>query len=168
MKMNFAEEMVGAIEKAGARVASSVPDNWLAPVIELLNTSKTVTHAPAAREEDALGVCCGAALSGVRAVCLMQSAGALNTGRTLATLAMAYGVPIVLIVADRGHLGDVTIAHFEKARAFRPFISALRIPYYDLKPDFRERDQLEKAFRMAEIGQKPVALLITKDTLGES
>lgn len=133
-----------------------------------MSRSRSVTHAPAAREEDALGITCGAALSGVRAVCLMQSAGALNTEGTLATLAMAYGVPVVLIVADRGHLGDVTIAHFEKARAFRPFLSALRIPYYELRADFRERDQIEQAFQMAEIGQKPVALLITKETLGES
>lgn len=166
--MNFAEDMLGAIEKARVRVASSVPDNWLAPVIERLNTSKTLTHAPAAREEDALGVCCGAALSGVRAVCLMQSAGALNTGGTLATLGIAYGVPVVMIIADRGHLGDVTIAHFEKARAFRPFLDALGIPHYDLTPDFLKKDQIEHAFRMAEIGQKPVALLITRETLGES
>lgn len=64
----------------------------------------------------------------------MQSAGALNTGGTLATLAISYGVPIVMIVADRGHLGDVTVAHFEKGRAFRPFLNALGIPHYDLAP----------------------------------
>jgi sulfopyruvate decarboxylase TPP-binding subunit len=69
MKMNFAEDMVAAIESAAVKVASSVPDNWLAPVIELLNTSKTVTHAPAAREEDALGVCC----SGPFASCKAQA-----------------------------------------------------------------------------------------------
>jgi sulfopyruvate decarboxylase TPP-binding subunit len=107
----------------------------------------------------------GVALSGVRVVCLMQNAGALNTGGTLATLGLSYGVPVVMIVADRGHLGDVTVGHFEKARAFRPFLDALRIPYYDLDPDFDVKDQLGSAFRMAEIGQKPVALLITRVTL---
>ncbi len=159
--------MVTAIERAGVKVASSVPDNWLAPVIEALAVSKTVTHAPAAREEDALGICFGAALSGERAVCLMQSAGALNTGGTLATLGVSYGVPAVMIVTDRGHLGDVTIAHFEKARAFRRFLDALGIPYYDLAPDFQERDQIAQAFQMAELGQKPVALLVTRATMGE-
>ena len=166
--MSFTEDMVAAIENAGTKVASSVPDNWLAPVIEKLTGSKSVTHAPAAREEDALGISCGAALSGVRALCLMQSAGALNTGGTLATLGIAYGVPLVMIITDRGLLGDATIAHFEKARAFRPFLNALGIPYYDLAPDFLKKDQIEQAFRMAESGQKPIALLITKETLGES
>ncbi len=166
--MSFTEDMVAAIENAGIKVASSVPDNWLAPVIKKLTDSKSVTHASAAREEDALGISCGAALSGVRTICLMQSAGALNTGGTLATLGIAYGVPVVMIIADRGHLGDVTIAHFEKARAFRPFLDALGIPFYDLAPDFLKRDQIEQAFRMAEAGQKPVVLLITRETLGES
>ncbi len=166
--MSFAEDMVAAIENAGIKVASSVPDNWLAPVIKKLTDSKSVTHASAAREEDALGISCGAALSGVRTICLMQSAGALNTGGTLATLGIAYGVPLVMIIADRGHLGDVTIAHFEKARAFRPFLDALGIPFYDLAPDFLKKDQIEQACRMAEVGQKPVALLITRETLGES
>ncbi|NIS63361.1 MAG: hypothetical protein GTO13_22535 [Proteobacteria bacterium] len=132
--MSFAGTLAAAIERAGVKVASSVPDNWLAPVIEALRASKTVIHAPAAREEDALGICCGAALSGERAICLMQSAGALNTGGTLATLAISYGVPVVMIVADRGHLGDVTVAHFEKGRAFRPFLNALGIPHHDLAP----------------------------------
>lgn len=166
--MSFAEALMAAVERAGVKVASSVPDNWLAPVIEALAASKTVTYAPAAREEDALGICCGAALSGVRAICLMQSAGALNTGGTLATLAISYGVPVVMIVADRGHLGDVTIAHFEKGRAFRPFLNALGIPYYDLAPDIQEVDQIAQAFQMAEMGQKPVALLVTRATVGGS
>lgn len=62
--MSFAGALAVAIEWAGVKVASSVPDNWLAPVIEALIASKTVIHAPAAREEDALGICCGAAPSG--------------------------------------------------------------------------------------------------------
>ena len=165
--MGFVDAMVNAMDDADVKVASSVPDNWLAPVLKALDTSETVTHAPAAREEDALGICCGAALSGVRSVCLMQSAGALNTGGTLATLGIAYGVPLVLVITDRGHLGDATIAHYEKGRAFRPFLEALRIPYYDLDHDFDKKGQIAQAFQMAESGQKPVALLVTKKTLGE-
>ena len=163
--MNFGERLAAAIEKAGVRVAASVPDNWIEPVIERLNASAKVVHTPAAREEDALGICLGAALAGRRAVCLMQNAGVLNTGGTLATLANAFGVPAVLIVTDRGHLGDVLTAHFEKARPFRPFLEALQIPYYELSADFDRDDQVSQAFEMAEAGQRPVALLITRATL---
>lgn len=162
---SFGERMVAAIERAGVKVASSVPENWLAPVIERLNESTQIAHAPAAREEDAVGICFGAALSGVRAVALMQNAGALNTGNTLATLGVAYGVPAVLIVCDRGHLGDVTVAHIEKARSFRPFLDAVKLSYYELSPDFDVRDEIGAAFQMAEIGQRPVVLLLTKSTV---
>jgi sulfopyruvate decarboxylase subunit alpha len=162
---SFGERMAGAIEQAGVKVASSVPDNWLAPVIERLSASTRVAHAPAAREEDAVGICFGAALAGVRAVALMQNSGALNTGNTLATLGVAYGVPAVLIVCDRGHLGDVTIAHIEKARTFRPFLNALKLSYYELSPDFDVRDEINAAFQMAELSQRPVVLLLTKSTV---
>ncbi len=165
--MSFGERLAAAIEKAGARVAASVPDNWIEPVIERLGASATVSHTPAAREEDALGVCLGAALAGSRAVCLMQNAGLLNTGGTLTTLANAFGIPVVLIVTDRGHLGDVLTAHFEKARPFRPFLEALQIPYYDLAADFDRDDQVGQAFEMAEAGQRPVALLITRTNVEE-
>ncbi len=165
--MTFGERLASAIEKAGVKVAASVPDNWIEPAIECLGSSATVAHTRAAREEDALGVCLGAALAGTRAVCLMQNAGLLNTGGTLATLANAFGVPVVLIVTDRGHLGDVLIAHFEKARPFRSFLEALQIPYYDLAADFDRDDQVGQAFEMAEAGQRPVALLITRATLEE-
>ena len=97
----------------------------------------------------------------------MQNAGLLNTGGTLATLANAFGVPVVLIVTDRGHLGDVLTAHFEKARPFRRFLEALQIPYYELSADFDRDDQVGQAFEMAEAGQRPVALLITRATLKE-
>jgi len=165
--MNFGERLATALEKADVRVASSVPDNWLEPVIERLAASGTISHAPAAREEDALGICMGAALAGRRAVCLMQNAGLLNTGGTLATLGDAFGIPLLMIVADRGRLGDVGIAHFEKARFSRPFLDALQIPYHDLAADFDRTGQIEQAFIMAEAGQRPVALLVTSDSLEE-
>lgn len=165
--MDFVKDMVAAIEDAGVKVVSSVPDTWIARVIEGLDASETVKHASAAREEDALGICCGAALAGVRAICLVQNAGILNTGGVLGTLANLYGVPVVLIIADRGHLGDVTIHHFEKGRSLKPFLESLRIPYYELYPDFKKRDQIDQALQMAEKGQKPVALLITPNTLGD-
>ena len=97
----------------------------------------------------------------------MQSVGALNTGGTLVTLANAYGIPLVMIITDRGHLGDVTIAHFEKARTFRPFLKSLGIPFYDMPPDFFKYNQIGQAFQMAELGQKPIALLVTQNTKEE-
>ena len=164
---NIAKDMVAAIEGAKVNIVASVPDEWLAPVIEALNGVATVKLAPAAREEDAIGICCGAALAGVRALCLVQSAGALNSGGVLATLANTYGVPFIMVIADRGHLGDATVFHYEKARATRPFLAALEIPHYELGPDFNHRAQIEHAFQMAEAGQKPVALLITPASFGE-
>lgn len=165
--MTFGERLAAAMEKADVRVTSSVPDSWLEPAIERLSASRTISHVPAAREEDALGICMGAALAGRRAACLMQNAGLLNTGGTLATLGNAFGIPLLLIVADRGRMGDVQVAHFEKALFCRPFLDALQIPYDDLAADFVSRDQIEQAFVMAEAGQCPVALLVTFDSLEE-
>ncbi|MDA8123871.1 MAG: thiamine pyrophosphate-binding protein [Deltaproteobacteria bacterium] len=163
--MDFGARLAAALEKAAVKVAASVPDNWLEGAIEKLGSSASVVHTSAAREEDALGICMGAALAGARSVCLMQNSGVLNTGGTLATLGNAFGIPLVMIVTDRGHLGDVLTAHFEKARAFRPFLEALQIPYYELSPAFDREDQIEQAFVMAEAGQRPVALLITRAAL---
>lgn len=70
--MSFAVALVAAIERADVEVASSVPDNWLAPLIQALAASKTITDAPAAREEDALSICCSAALSGVGRFALFE------------------------------------------------------------------------------------------------
>jgi len=157
--MNFTERMLDSFEKAGVKLTSGVADSWVAGLLERLESSNTISHVPAAREEDALGICCGAVLSGARAVCIMQNAGALNCGGPLATLAVLYGVPLVLVVADRGHLGDESMGHFEKARVFRHFLDALGISYYDLSADFHARNQVEEAFQLAEAGQKPIALL---------
>lgn len=165
--MEFGKRLAAALERAAVRVAASVPDQWIESAITALKASTAVVHAAAAREEDALGICMGAALSGRRAVCLMQNAGLLNTGGTLATLGNAFGIPVVMIVTDRGHLGDVLTAHFEKARALRPFLDALQVPYYELAGDFDRRNQIAAAFEMAEAAQRPVVLLVTLASLEE-
>lgn len=165
--MKFGKRLAAAIERADVRVAASVPDHWIESAIAHLAASASVAHTAAAREEDALGICMGAALAGSRAVCLMQNAGLLNTGGTLATLGNAFGIPLVLIVTDRGHLGDVLSAHFEKARALRPFLAALQIPSYELAGDFDRCGQIVEAFEMAETAQRPVALLVTRASLEE-
>ncbi|MBW2027688.1 MAG: hypothetical protein JRJ31_01280 [Deltaproteobacteria bacterium] len=167
MDKSFAERLKRSIEDAEVRLASGVPDNWLGPLIEAIKTSKRITYAPAAREEDALGICCGASLSGVRSLLLAQSVGLLNTGGALATLAVSYGIPLVMIATDRGHLGDVTVGQYMKARSFRPFLDAMKIPYYDLSADFDARGQITQAYQMAEIGQTPVAILITRNSMAE-
>jgi sulfopyruvate decarboxylase TPP-binding subunit len=163
----FGERLAAALEGAGVTVAASLPDDWLEPAIARLAASETIRHAAAAREEDALAICMGAALSGRRAACLMQNAGLLNTGGTLATLGNAFGTPLVLIVADRGRLGDVGTSHFEKALFSRPFLTALKIPHFDLAADFAATGQIEQAFVMAEAGQCPLALLVTAESLKE-
>lgn len=164
--MAWTEDMLVAIKRAGVKVVASVPDNWVAPLLALLDEEVGIAHAPTSREEEAVGVCCGAALAGRRALYVSQNVGVLNSGGALTTLAMAYGVPFVLLIADRGRLGDTTIAHVEKGRVSRPFLNNLGIRFFDLAPDFLERDQLGQAFVMAEAGQKPVALLTTRATLG--
>jgi sulfopyruvate decarboxylase subunit alpha len=164
----FARKMLYAFKEAGVAVTSSVPDTWITPLLSLLDGDAGIAHVSAAREEDALGVCCGAALSGDRSVLLIQNSGALNCGGAFSTFTSTYGIPIVLLVADRGQPGDITTGHFGKSRAFRPYLEAMQIPHFDLTPNFDQTDTVGEAFRLAELSQKPVALLITQATLKDT
>ena len=164
--MDFSEKVLDALIRAEVTIASSVPDTWISPILDLIDARDDIFHVPAAREEDALGICCGATLSGKRAICLMQNSGALNCGGAFATFVLTYGIPLVLLIADRGRMGDVTTGHFGKARAFRPYLNSLQIPYFDLEPDFDQKEMIQQSYRLAELSQRPVALLISENSLG--
>ncbi|MBI3079376.1 MAG: hypothetical protein HYY85_20695 [Deltaproteobacteria bacterium] len=156
-----AQELLDEMKATGIKVYATVPDNWLARLIDLIAADREVVHVPVAREEEAVGVCAGAALAGVRAAMVVQNAGVLNCGGSLATFALAYQVPFLMVVSHRGALGDRFFYHANKPRPTEDLLRSLTIPCDPLPSDFRVQRTIPSAYTMAEVMQRPVALLLT-------
>ncbi len=96
----------------------------LAETIRLCAASD-IPYIPCAREEECIGVACGAAMCGERAVVLVQNAGLLNSLGAFATMALRYQLPFVVITTNRGVLADPNSYDIEKYMAFEASVKTL-------------------------------------------
>ncbi|MFQ6110828.1 MAG: sulfopyruvate decarboxylase subunit alpha [Nitrospinota bacterium] len=158
--MPWAELLVKEFKATGTRFIVTLPDSWLAEVIRLVERDPELCHVPVAREEEGVGICCGASLAGKRAALLVQNAGILSSGGALTNLALSYGIPFLLLVADRGRADDALPHHVPKARATRSMLGALGLPCRELMTPLA--GALKAAWEEVEREGKPLALLITK------
>ena len=164
--MAWSENLFNEIKKAGIRLCATLPDSWIADLLIRVEADPDIIHVPVAREEEAVGVCCGAVAGGTRAAMIIQNVGAMNSGGAIATLPIAYGIPFLMVISHRGRLGDKLFYDVEKGRNAAKLLEQVGVQCFPLPSDFTERGSVADAYALAEAAQKPVALLITKDSFG--
>lgn len=116
------------LKDAGVDFACSVPSSLLAGVLERLSGA-AIAHVPVTREEEGVGVCAGAHLGGRKPCLLMQNSGLGNCINALASLTQLYGLPLFLLVAQRGGSGEPIGAQVPMGEATPRLLDALQIPY---------------------------------------
>ncbi len=107
-----------------------VPDNPLAHLLEALRArSANIGQTLATREEEAVGIAAGMYMGGIRPAVLMQSSGLGNCTNAIASLLVAYQVPVVFVMSMRGDPGEWNWAQVPMGRVIRPILDALGVPY---------------------------------------
>lgn len=125
----WAELVVRALRRHEVGLVSYVPDGALAPLIERFQADVAVTCFTATREDEAIAIAAGGALGGLRAVAMMQSSGFGNVANALASLTAPYQIPLVMIITERGILGEFNPVQTPITRVIRPTLDALGIPH---------------------------------------
>jgi sulfopyruvate decarboxylase alpha subunit len=148
--------------KAGeVRLVTYVPDKVLVPLIDGAQADGHFTAFAATREEEALGIAAGAALGGLRGAVLMQSSGFGNSVNALSSLVVPYQLPVVLVISERGTLGEFNPVQVPITRAIRPVLDALGVPHLTLRREDELRFQVERSLLQAFRTQSPVALILS-------
>ena len=118
------------LTKAGIRLAASLPDDWVAPLIERIAADNQIRHVRVAREAEAIAICSGAFFGGVRSVALMGATGLLTCTGELATLNLRHQIPVFLIVSQRGSIDDHRIYQEVQGRRTIPLLETYDFPYH--------------------------------------
>jgi sulfopyruvate decarboxylase subunit alpha len=116
-----------------------------------------------AREEEGIGICAGAYLTGKMPALVMQNGGLLNSVNGLTTTSLQYGIPTLLVVY---YAGDINTKYFSTVGDMtEPVLDALGIRYYVL----REREPVMRTIAGATVlamdSRRPVAVLLNRDLL---
>jgi sulfopyruvate decarboxylase alpha subunit len=158
----WAREIVGSLKASGVRYVAHVPDTPLGHLLRLMDADPEFDVTAATREEEAVGIAAGIALGGGRPAVMMQTSGLGNALNALASLAVPYQVPMVLLISQRGEAGEWNAAQVPGGRMVRPVLEVLGIPHFTLERE-REVARMVRAAADLAFGTRfPAALILSK------
>jgi len=148
MNPTIDDEIVNILREEDIDFICSVPCIMLAGVLKRLeNTS--ITHIPVTREEEGIGIAAGASLGGRKPALLMQNSGLGNSINAFLSLTTLYGLPLTLIISQRGGKGEKVLAQMPMGKATTNILKAVRIDYVRIKKRedlIKMRKMIRKAF----------------------
>ena len=152
-----------ALVAAGIDFIATLPDWNIAKLLELVSAERSWTHVRLAREEEGVGICTGAYLTGKRPALVMQNGGLMNSVNGLVTTSLQFGIPTLLVVY---YAGDLNTKYFATVGDMtEPVLKALGIRYYILRERSEVKPVINGAMVLTIDAKKPVAVLLNRDLL---
>jgi sulfopyruvate decarboxylase subunit alpha len=156
-----------ALKAAGVRLCSALPETWLVHLIRLADEDPEMTLVRLAKEEEGVGISAGAHFAGIRSAMLLQNHGFLQAINGVVSLAMLYKIPLLMLISDRGSLGERDSWQTEGGRFTRRVLDALTIVHDNLVRPDEVGPKVAKAMALAQSSLSPVALLLSRDLMWE-
>ena len=138
-----------------------VPDNVLRPLIERIHADPYFTAFACTREEEAVGIACGAWMGGTRSIVMMQTSGFATLANVLASLPVPFQIPVLLLVSERGTLGEFNIGQALVARTMRPVLDSIAMEHHTLSRLDEVEFITDRSIRQAIATQQPACLILS-------
>ena len=158
---NWYEVVANVLKQHKVDLVTYVPDNVLRPLIDLVHQDPFFTAFAVAREEEALGINCGAWMAGRRGILLMQTSGFATLANSLASLPVPFQIPALMIVSERGTMGEFNIGQQLVARTMRPVLDALLIESHTLTRMDELEFILDRSIVQAVATQAPCCFILS-------
>src|SRR5204863_7734327 len=104
--VKHSKPIYASLKRAGVGLVSALPETWLVHLIRMAEADAEMILVRLAKEEEGVGVSMGAHFAGVKSAMLMQNHGLFAAVNGIVSGAMLYRMPLVMLISDRGHLGE--------------------------------------------------------------
>jgi sulfopyruvate decarboxylase alpha subunit len=121
-----------ALKRNDVRLVTYVPDRVLDPLLRRVHADPFFTAFATAREEEAIGIVTGAWMGGLRGIVMMQTSGFATLANVLASLVVPCQIPALMLVSERGTLGEFNLGQVMVCRTMRPVLDSLGIENHTL------------------------------------
>jgi sulfopyruvate decarboxylase alpha subunit len=159
--MAWSDTMFECLKANKYQTVVHVPDTVLTELIRMAEADDFFDVLSPTREEEAVGIVCGAYLGGRFSVLMMQNSGLGNAANALASLAVPYQIPFLMLISQRGELGEFNTVQVGMGQALRPFLDGLEIPHFTLERDDEIERVLNGASKLAFSTDRPVAVILS-------
>jgi sulfopyruvate decarboxylase alpha subunit len=159
--MAWSDIFLGILKDNDVRLISYVPDNVLTPLLKGVASDNYFLPVGATREDEAIGTVTGAYMAGLRGAVLMQTSGFALTANALASLVMPYQIPAIMVISERGTLGEFNIGQALVARTMRPTLDAIGIAHHTLTDEKSLPFVVDTSIKQAYSTQAPIAFILS-------
>jgi sulfopyruvate decarboxylase subunit alpha len=153
------------IKAAGIKFLTALPETWLVYLLQMADEDPDMCLIEVAKEEEAIGIAVGSYFAGQPNILLMQNHGFLASINAIVSLSMLYRVPVCMLIAHRGHMGEPYPWHTQGGIVTEPILRALGVPFEYARDPSRVGKEIREAHTLAQSSLSPVALLLTRDLL---
>jgi sulfopyruvate decarboxylase subunit alpha len=95
----------------------------------------------------------------------MQNHGFLASINGIVSLALLYRIPLLMLVALRGHIGEPYPWHTQGGILTEPVLRGLGLPFDYIRDPHKSAKQIREAQTFALSSLSPVALLLTRELM---
>lgn len=165
MKESSARLLVEEMKAAGINFIVCMPDSGFREVYFLTSNDSDFQFISVPNEAEGVSIAAGAWLGGKKSVMLMENSGLRVASEALATLGIARGIPVLLLISYRGSLGDRFWWSVNMGTVTEPMLNALRIPYYIVAKEEDIQGSIQRALKTLEASLNHVAVIMSGGTL---
>ena len=159
-----AKAITDELASCGVKLVASLPDNWVAELIECLDQDERFIHVPVNREESAIGLCSGAFMGAMGSAALMGASGLMTVIYAVTKINYSYEIPLLILTTLRGAPGDHHKHHISNGLYLLPVLDAISLPYMIVN-DLSEVSMISRAFHHSGTFSRPVVVALTRDLL---
>ena len=159
--MNWSDRFLRALKENEVKLVTYVPDNVLTPLISGAAADNYFMALGATREDEAVGTLAGAYMGGLRGVAMMQTSGFALIANALASLIVPYQIPAIIVVSERGTLGEFNVGQVGVSRTMRPTLDSIAVAHHTLTDEGTMAFILDKSIKQAFTTQSPVVFILS-------
>jgi sulfopyruvate decarboxylase alpha subunit len=155
------EIVLDTLKSNNVRLVVNVPDRVLTPLIKALDEDPFFTTFACTREEEAIGIAAGAWMGGMRAAVLMQTSGFATLPNALASLTVPSQIPTLMLVSERGTLGEFNLGQALVCRTMRPALDSLGIAHHTITRQDELAFIVDRSIKQAVATLAPVTFILS-------
>ena len=158
------ERIANELDECGIKLVTSLPDDWVADLIKVVDADDRFTHVPVNREESAVGLCSGAFFSKAYSAAVMGASGMLTCVYAITKINYTYEIPMFFLVSMRGAIGDTAKYQIANGIYFLDVLDTIDLPYKLIES--RDRlSEIPRVHRHSRVYNRPTAVILSRDVL---
>ena len=162
MREAAARLFVEGLKSANINLLTVLADSWLFEPYRQAKADQFFSVVPVANEGEGVGICAGAWLGGKKSAILMENSGLRTACEPLARL---QGIPVLLLIAYRGHVGDGVWWLEPLGERLGRVLDAMDVRYTVVERTEDIPAAVRDALATMEMAKEPVAVLFRREAV---